>query len=94
MIQDASVPEKHILERYGGVARWNGPLGVFWSVTLDLRDFHCILRQEDRLWVADPKAINHVLKNSCTVYRKLEGTREIQAMVFDRGLTWADGNII
>ena len=26
--QEAGATEKHILEKYGTVARWNGPLGV------------------------------------------------------------------
>ena len=33
--KDASVNEKHLLENYGTVARWNGPLGV--HVCLRLR---------------------------------------------------------
>ena len=36
MSQDASVVEKHLLEEYGSVVRWNGPLGVFFSVIPDL----------------------------------------------------------
>jgi cytochrome P450 len=44
------------------------------------------------VWVADPKAINHILKNSTTTYRKLENVREMIAFILDRGLAWADGN--
>ena len=50
--------------------------------------------QEDRLWVADPKAINHILKNSCTVYRKPDSIRELSAMILDRGLAWAEGSVV
>ena len=48
--------------------------------------------QEERLWIADPKAINHVLRNSGTLYRKPENIRELTALILDRGLSWADGN--
>jgi hypothetical protein len=50
--------------------------------------------QEERLWVADPKAINHILKNSTTVYMKLENIRELAALILDRGLAWADGKAV
>lgn len=46
---------------------------------------------EERLWVADPKAINHILGNSTTIYRKLENIREMIVLIIDRGLAWADG---
>lgn len=44
------------------------------------------------MWVADPKAINHILKNSTTTYRKLDNIREMIAFILDRGLAWADGD--
>jgi len=47
--------------------------------------------QEERLWIADSKAINHILRNSGTLYRKMDGLREITALILDRGLAWADG---
>jgi cytochrome P450 len=43
------------------------------------------------LWVADPKAISHILKNTVTRYGKPSATRELIALVIDRGLSWADG---
>ena len=52
------------------------------------------LAQEDRLWTADPKAMNHILKNSCTLYKKQENVREMIALFVDRGLIWADGNAL
>ena len=63
-------------------------------VISDPRNADRIFVQEDRLWVADPKAINHILRNSCTVYRKPTKEREFIAMVLDRGLSWADGNVV
>jgi cytochrome P450 len=50
------------------------------------------LAQEERLWIADPKAIGHILKNSNTLYGKLDSMREFVALVIDRGLVWADGS--
>lgn len=49
--------------------------------------------QEERLWIADPKAINHVLKNSTTLYRKPDNLRELISLTLDHGLAWADGNV-
>jgi len=47
--------------------------------------------QEERLWVADPKAINHIFRNSGTLYKKTDRVREAIALVLDPGLSWADG---
>ena len=44
------------------------------------------------MWIADPKAINHVFKNSDTLYGKLDSTRELISLLLDRGLIWADGS--
>lgn len=52
------------------------------------------LAQEERLWIADPKATNHIPNNSCTLYRKQETIREMSALFLDRGLAWADGNAL
>jgi len=40
--------------------------------------------QEDRLWVADPKAINHILQKSGYLYEKSSNVREQVALVTDR----------
>jgi cytochrome P450 len=50
------------------------------------------LAQEERLWIADPKAMNHVFKNSDALYGKLNSTKEVMALFVDRGLIWADGS--
>ena len=47
--------------------------------------------QEDRLWIADPKAINHVLQKSCRLYVKARGAQERTALVAGRGVFWAQG---
>ena len=44
------------------------------------------------MWIADPKAISHILKNSDTLYGKPNSARELVALVVDRGLVWADGS--
>lgn len=44
------------------------------------------------MWIADPKTINHILKNSVTRYKKMNSTREMAALILDRGLAWAEGN--
>ena len=42
-VQDAGVVERDILENYGPVARWNGPLGVSSAATVDQSGAKCIL---------------------------------------------------
>ena len=50
--------------------------------------------QQDRLWVADPRAINHILRNSRTAYKKPDSIREMSAIFVDRGVSSADGNVV
>lgn len=67
--------------------------GYFWlqlQVGVALTSFS---PQEDRLWIADPKAINHIFKNSSALYRKLDSTRAMTELIIDRGLAWAEGNV-
>ena len=47
--------------------------------------------QEDRLWITDPKAINHILQKSGYLYAKLAGLQEGMGLVTGRGLLWAGG---
>ena len=49
--------------------------------------------QEDCLWVADPKAINHILQKSGYLYAKPSNIQEGLALVGDRGILWADGEL-
>ena len=46
------------------------------------------------MWIADPKAIGHILKNSDTLYGKSNSVREVLVWISDRGLIWADGNAL
>jgi len=48
--------------------------------------------QEDHLWIADPKAINHILQKSGYLYAKPSNTREQVALLADRdGIASAEG---
>ena len=69
-------------------------LGYFRLQSQTPRTLTAFFAQEERLWFADPKAINHILRNSCTVYRKQVVEREFLAVLFDRGLSWADGSVV
>ena len=47
--------------------------------------------QEDRLWIADPAALNHILHKSGYVYSKPNNLRERSGLLTDQGLAWANG---
>ncbi|KAF9789640.1 cytochrome P450 [Thelephora terrestris] len=46
---------------------------------------------ENRLWVADPKALHHIFHATSYLYRKSASRREMDAIIADRGLLYADG---
>jgi len=46
----------------------------------------------DRLWIADPKAISHIL-HSTDLWAKTVVTRELGAILLDRGVVWAEGDV-
>jgi hypothetical protein len=50
--------------------------------------------QEDILWIADHKAIKHILHKSGYDYPKPPGDKPLRAMVTDEGLAWADGTFL
>ena len=52
---------------------------------------HYAVVQEERLWVADPKAIHHILQSSDDLYEKPPFIREAILPVMDKGLAWAEG---
>ena len=74
------------------MVRWNGPFGVSSLQSWIGGVLTTFLQQEKRLWIADPKAMNHILKNSVTLYRKPNSMREFAALILDCGLAWAEGN--
>ena len=49
--------------------------------------------QEERLWVADPKAIHHILKVSSYQYQKPPHTRAQREAVVGRGLVSVEGEL-
>ena len=49
--------------------------------------------KEDRLWIADPKALYHILQATSYLYVKPTIRREALSLIADRGLLWADGTM-
>ena len=49
--------------------------------------------QEDRLWIADPKAINHILQKPGHLYAKPDDGRERAALLAGQGILWAEGRL-
>ena len=49
--------------------------------------------QEERLWIADPKAAHHIIQGSGNLYGRLNSVREMLAAIMGRGLAWADGEV-
>jgi len=47
--------------------------------------------QEDRLWIADPKAINHIIQKSGYLYAKSSDILERAGLLTDHGIFWAEG---
>ena len=47
--------------------------------------------KEDRLWVADPKALHYILQATGYLYMKPSILKENISVITDRGLLWADG---
>ena len=52
-----------------------------------------MLVQEERLWIADPKAAHHILQSSSHLYQRSHIAREQIALVIGRGLSWAEGEL-
>jgi len=99
MVEEAGGAEKRFLENFGNVVRWNGPFGVRLASyrtrrrLVSERSTETIgtRMQEDRLWIADPKAINHILQKSGYLYAKPNHIREGSALVAGHGIVWAEG---
>ena len=50
--------------------------------------------QEDRLWIADPRAINHILQKSSYLYEKPSNARERIALLGDSGVASVEGEYL
>ncbi|KAF8638059.1 hypothetical protein AX16_010691 [Volvariella volvacea WC 439] len=48
---------------------------------------------EDRLWIADPKALQHIFHTSGYGFLKWPERTEISRVLMGRGLLWADGEV-
>ena len=88
--------EKRFLENFGNVAHLNGPLGVrFVRIEYTpppiVLEFLTKVIQGDRLWIADPAALNHILHKSGYVYAKPNHVRERAGLFTGQGLVWANG---
>jgi hypothetical protein len=91
----ASVVERSLLEEYGSVVRWNGALGVrsfLWSQALDHLYANATI-QENRLWIADPKAVHHIHQAACYQCEKPSHTKGLVEMLIDRGLVSVEGEL-
>ena len=68
---------------------------LLWGCGPSLNFFFRLIKltteQEDVLWIADHKAIKHILHKSGYDYPKPPGDKPLRAMVTDEGLAWADG---
>jgi len=99
MSEEAGGSEKRFLENYGNVVRWKGPFGVrpafinrpLVSRFLTSTETINLCAQEDRLWIADPKAANHILQKSGYLYAKPSENQEISALFNDFGLPSVEG---
>ena len=43
------------------------------------------------MWIADPKAIHHILQGSSYLYGKLNSRKELGTILLGKGLAWAEG---
>lgn len=102
MTEEAGGAEKRFLETFGNVIRWNGPFGVrpaCYQTYTSILSSESLLKmigmcvQEDRLWIADPKAISHILQKSGYLYAKSSDVRERGSLLTDHGILWADGEL-
>ena len=49
--------------------------------------------QEERLWIADPEAIHHILQATNYLYEKPYHTRELIVTLTDKGLGTVEGEL-
>ena len=61
--------------------------------SLEVLHVHCAnpILQDERLWIADPKAIHHILQGTSYLYQRPSYFSEILESVFDKGLVSVEG---
>jgi uncharacterized membrane protein len=47
--------------------------------------------QENQLFIADPKALQHIFQTCTYEYEKPSGERALLSLLLDRGILWAKG---
>ena len=66
--------------------------GRSWCARICLKgSWRLTSRKEDRLWIADPKALHYILQATSYLYVKSSIRREASYLITDGGLVWADG---
>ena len=88
---ECGVVENQFLREYGTVVRIKGPFLVrqgpfYFRVAVELMGV-----KEDRLWIADSKALHHMLQATSYLYVKPAIRQETSSLLTDRGLLWAGG---
>lgn len=78
--------------QYGNVVRIKSAFGVRPLSLLFRCGFMFNYAQEDRLLIADPKALQKILNTSADNYVKLPNLRVISRTLNGEGIIWADGN--
>lgn len=91
-IAECGVTEERWQEEFGSVCRIKSSLGVRPRIALLQMKSIDPCTQQDRLWVADPKALQRIYQNSSYSYKKPEGSRITGALLLDRGIIWAEGS--
>ena len=90
---EAASVEALFLNNYGSVVRTKAPFAVCQGRISQLFLFLLTFTdaQEDRLWVADPKALHHIFQATSYLYQKPAHLLEINSIVTDHGLLATQG---
>lgn len=91
-LPEAGVTEAKWQQQFGNVVRIRASMGVGLTFLHSASLFHrANFPKEDRLWVADPTALRHILQISGYNYPKPTGDTAIFELLADRGIVWAQG---
>lgn len=90
LLPECGVTEGKWQKEYGSIFRIKGGIGVCNPIFQHKIPTHLYI-QEDRLYVADPKALQHILQKGGYNYSKVPGDNAAKALRGGRGLFWAEG---